>query len=139
MLSPIAFTLAPFESLTHPKEIYEISIQSLVSSSDQVSSFAYKKVAHRVKPVATTLPEDFRIICCIPSNPLETLPLLPFHPPDFIPGLRYTLERKLAMNIISFCGQRKRNWHIILLNSRSLHLPGQRMKKGSFHQITLIR
>ena len=99
MLSPIAFTSAPFESLTHPKEIYEISIQSLVSSSDQVLSFAYKKVAHQVKPVATTLPEDFRIIRRIPSNPLETLPLLPFHPSDFIPGLRYTLEHKLAMNI----------------------------------------
>jgi len=59
MLLPIAFTSAPFESLIHPKEIYEILIQSLVSFSDQVLSFAYKKVAHRVKPVTTTLPEDF--------------------------------------------------------------------------------
>jgi len=59
MLSPIAFTSAPFESLIYPKEIYEISIQSLVSFSDQVSLFAYKKVAHQVKPVATTLLEDF--------------------------------------------------------------------------------
>jgi len=87
MLSPITFTSAPFESLIHPKEIYEISIQSLASFSDQVSSFAYKKVAHRVKPVAITLPEDFRIIHCIPSNPLETLPLLPFHLPNFTLGL----------------------------------------------------
>jgi len=87
MLSPIAFTLAPFEPLTHPKEIYKISIQSLASFSDQASSFAYKKVTHQVKPVATTLPEDFQIVCRIPSDLLETLPLLPFHPPDFIPGL----------------------------------------------------
>jgi len=59
MLSPIAFTSALFESLIHPKEIYEISIQNLVFFSDQVLLFAYKKVTHRVKPIATTLPEDF--------------------------------------------------------------------------------
>ena len=99
MLSPIAFTSALFEPLIHPKEIYEISIQSLVSFSNQVSSFTYKKVAHQIKPVATTLPEDFQIVHHIPLDPLETLPVLPFHPPDFIPGLRYTLERKLAMNV----------------------------------------
>lgn len=53
-----------------------------------------KKVAHRIKPVATTLPEDFRIVRRIPSSPLESLPILPFHPPEFTPGSRYTLERK---------------------------------------------
>jgi len=99
MLSPIAFTSALFESLIYPKEIYEIFIQSLVSFSDQVLSFAYKKVAYWVKPISTTLPEDFWIIHCILSNPLKTLSLFPFHPPDFTPGLQYTLEYKLAINV----------------------------------------
>ena len=34
MLSPIAFTSIPFEPLTYPKEIYEISIQNLALCLD---------------------------------------------------------------------------------------------------------
>ena len=51
-----------------------------------IEAFAYKKVANRVKPVATTLPEEFRIVRKIPSDPLADLPVLPTKPPDFIPG-----------------------------------------------------
>ena len=61
--------------------------------------FAYKKVANRVKPVATTLPEEFRIVRKVPSNPLAELPKLPTAPPDFTPGERYTEERKNLMPI----------------------------------------
>ncbi|KAJ3564557.1 hypothetical protein NP233_g8218 [Leucocoprinus birnbaumii] len=100
MISPLSFTPTRFEPLVYPKEIYEVSLAALLSSEYlSVSSFAYKKVAHRIKPVATTLPEDFRIVRRIPSDPLETLPVLPFHPPAFTPGIRYTLERKSAMNV----------------------------------------
>ena len=59
----------------------------------------YKKVANRIKPVATTLPEEFRIERRIPEDPLANMPKLPTHPPDFEPGKRYTLERKEAMPI----------------------------------------
>ena len=62
MLSPILFTFIPFEPLVLPKDIYEISLCYLEQSLDLVSSLAYKKTANRIKPVATTLPEDFRII-----------------------------------------------------------------------------
>lgn len=62
------------------------------------STYAYKKVANRVKPVATTLPEEFRIVRKIPSDPLEALPELPTKPPEFEPGARYTQERMKAMN-----------------------------------------
>ena len=61
--------------------------------------FAYKKVANRVRPVATTLPEEFRIIRRFPSNPLADLPKLPTSPPDFTPGIRYTQERKDQMKV----------------------------------------
>jgi hypothetical protein len=57
---------------------------------------AYKKVANRIKPVATTLPEEFRIVRRIPSDPLKDLPELPMKLPEFTPGIRYTLKRKLA-------------------------------------------
>lgn len=65
---------------------------------EAVSAFAYKKVANRVKPVATTLPEQYRIQRRIPSDPLADLPTLPTHPPDFTPGVRYTEERMASMN-----------------------------------------
>ena len=64
-----------------------------------LESFAYKKVANRIKPVATTLPEEFRIVRKIPRDPLAGLPVLPKKPPEFIAGKRYTLERKEAMKV----------------------------------------
>ena len=60
---------------------------------------AYKKVANRVKPVATTLPEEFRIIRRVPSDPLANLPNLPTKPPEFKPGERYTQERMEQMQV----------------------------------------
>ena len=60
---------------------------------------AYKKVANRIRPVATTLPEEFRIVRKIPSDPLANMPVLPTHPPEFTPGVRYTQERKDRMPV----------------------------------------
>ncbi|KAF8802126.1 hypothetical protein BYT27DRAFT_7048625, partial [Phlegmacium glaucopus] len=62
-------------------------------------AFMYKKVANRIKPVATTLPEEFRIVRNIPSDPLAELPMLPTSPPEFSPGTRYTQERKESMPV----------------------------------------
>ncbi|KAJ8454616.1 hypothetical protein ONZ45_g19236 [Pleurotus djamor] len=59
----------------------------------------YKKVANRVKPVATTLPSSFRIVRRSPPDILADLKPLPTHPPDFTPGIRYTQERYDAQNI----------------------------------------
>ena len=63
------------------------------------TSLAYKKVANQIKPVAMTLPEQFRIVRRVPSDPLAELPMLPSRPPEFHPGERYMLERKEGMNI----------------------------------------
>ncbi|KIM37970.1 hypothetical protein M413DRAFT_51123, partial [Hebeloma cylindrosporum] len=59
----------------------------------------YKKVANRTRPVATTLPEEFRIVRRIPSDPLADLPILLTQPPDFEPGECYTRERMEAMPV----------------------------------------
>ncbi len=64
--------------------------------SEVAEVLAYKKVENRVKPVATTLPEHFRIERRTPSDPLAELPHLPHHPPPYSPGERYTAERKKA-------------------------------------------
>ena len=50
-----------------------------------IKSLAYKKVANKTRPIATTLPEEFRIVRRILSDPLAKLLILPTHPPDFDP------------------------------------------------------
>lgn len=59
----------------------------------------YKRVANKVKPVSTTLPEDFRIIRLEHPNPLDGMPSLPTRPPDFVPTGRFTSERRDKMSI----------------------------------------
>jgi hypothetical protein len=64
-----------------------------------VSRKKYKKVADRVRPISTTLPEQYRITRNITGNPLADLPELPTHPPEFTPGDRYTQTRHDKMKI----------------------------------------
>ena len=52
---------------------------------EALTSGAYKKVDKKVRPVPTTLPEEFRIVRRAHPNPLEHKPVLPTHPPDFEP------------------------------------------------------
>ena len=63
---------------------------------------AYKKVAKKVHPIATSLPEDFWIIWRHPEDPLLTLPPLPTHPPPFLPGTRLTQEHYDALDLNKF-------------------------------------
>jgi len=57
-----------------------------------IESLAYQKVASKMKPVTTTLPEEFRIVQRIPSDPFVDLPMVHPHPPEFDPGDCYTRE-----------------------------------------------
>lgn len=59
----------------------------------------YKPVDQKVHSVPATMPKEFRIIRKFPSDPLEDLPILPTNPPEFVPGLRYTQERKDANDV----------------------------------------
>ena len=54
----------------------------------------YKPVAQKVRPIATSLPERFRIIRNIRGDPLASIPALSPIPPPFVPTGRYTLERR---------------------------------------------
>ena len=63
------------------------------------SIFAYKKVANKVRPVATTLPENFRIIRHDHPDPLANMLPLPIHPPNFVPVGRFTRERRDEMSL----------------------------------------
>jgi hypothetical protein len=100
----VQFMHGPIENIQHVFNIEIIDGEKAGEQTIQVSEipadqYVYKKVANRVKPVATTLPEDFRIVRKFPSDPLANLPELPEHPPEFTPGRRYTVERKEAMKV----------------------------------------
>ena len=62
-------------------------------------SLLYKKVANKTRPVATTLPENFRIIRREHPDPLSTLLPLPVTPPPFTPVGRFTRERRDKMDL----------------------------------------
>ena len=54
----------------------------------------YKPVAKRTKPVAATLPEEFRATRQIVGDPLLGMPTLCTNPPDFKPTEKYTDDRR---------------------------------------------
>jgi len=71
-----------------------------------VSCFAkkYKLVALKVKLILGTLPERFRIMREIVDDPLQEIPKLPEHPPEFEPRGHYTLERKEKLDMAHEAG-----------------------------------
>ena len=80
--------------LSHPRS--PPSTRARLCSSLPVPHLAlkYKKVADRVKPVPTTLPEDYRIVRHRHPDPLADLPELPHVPPRVItPTEKFTQER----------------------------------------------
>ena len=74
-------------------------IHSLVEESYVDSVNLYKKVANKTRPVATTLPENFRIVRHEHPDPLAGMLPLPTHPPDFVPVGRLTKERRDKMTV----------------------------------------
>lgn len=68
-------------------------------SQDSSVYGAYKPVAQRVKPVPGVFPEDARVIRQFPEDPLDTLPPLTCHPPEFKPSQKLTQERMQDLKI----------------------------------------
>ncbi|KAJ3781161.1 hypothetical protein GGU10DRAFT_379826 [Lentinula aff. detonsa] len=99
--SPTAVPQSNLDYLTqyiHPiQQSNFVNIESKTNGCQQTFATTkkrYKPVAKRVQPVPATLPEKFRVIRHIPTDPLEQMPmLLPISPP-FTPTGRYTQERK---------------------------------------------
>ena len=95
---------------------------------------AYKKVDRKVRPVAASLPEDYRIIRRIPIDPLLSLPPLPPHPPDFTPGTRLTQERldDLDLNRYGFLWPEELKLLTHILRVNELGLAWTEAEKGRF-------
>ena len=97
-------------------------------------TFAYKKVANRVKPVATTMPQHARIIRRFPEDPLLTLPFLSPHPPEFTEGKRLTTERVTQLGILDnpFLWPEEQKLAAQVLRINELALAWDESEKGRF-------
>jgi hypothetical protein len=64
----------------------------------------YRKAEDRIQPIVMQLPEEFCIVCNITGDPLENIPALPMHPPNFTPSLQYMQKwhDKLQLNTDRF-------------------------------------
>ena len=94
----------------------------------------YKPVAKRIKPVPTTLPEQFRIQRRPVPNALDDIPALPTHPPDFVPSKRYTQEQKDAnkQNATGFLWPEEEKLAHELIRLQEDALAWIELEKGSF-------
>ncbi|THH06592.1 hypothetical protein EW146_g9567 [Bondarzewia mesenterica] len=97
-------TLLPLHSLISDSRIflpatlqYFPDLTHLLSTHLSFSIFAakckYKPVAQKVRPILAELPDKFRIIRNISSDPLADMPYLSPTPPPFHPFSHYTSER----------------------------------------------
>lgn len=96
--------------------------------------FLYKKVANKVKPVATTMPAHARIIRCIPEDPLQSLPLLSQNPPAFHPGSRLSQNRMDDLGVFKndFLWPEECKLAAQVLSNNELALAWDESEKGRF-------
>ena len=67
-------------------------LASVYSYDTSLHALAYKPVAKKVCAILAPLDEEFRTTRSLPDDPLSRLKPLPLHPPNFIPGVRFTQE-----------------------------------------------
>jgi hypothetical protein len=82
-----------------PIQMAAVWLSQRFAEDSFVDTYLYKKVANKTRPVATTLPENFRIIRKDHPDPLAGMLPLPTNPPDFVPVGRITRERLDQMHI----------------------------------------
>ena len=127
--------VTPSASPPRPEQIIAPHpLPPLPPSDPSVLVLKYKRVDKKIRPVAATLPEEFRTVRRIPEDPLLSLPPLPTHPPDFTPGERLMQERldELNLNADSFLWpeELKLVQHVLKLNE--LALAWTEAEKGRF-------
>ncbi|KAJ3885087.1 hypothetical protein GG344DRAFT_59747, partial [Lentinula edodes] len=104
---------------------------------DQINHvFAYRKVANKVLPVPTVMPEYAKIIRRIPEDPLLTLPTVSQHPPPFTPGTRLTQERMDALGIFKneFLWPEEKLLAAHVLMNNEMALAWNEAEKGLFRE-----
>jgi hypothetical protein len=88
------------EEVKHEKKHHQAYTPMGEKKPGVVYERKYRKAEDRIQLIATQLREEFHIVCNIIGDPLENMPVLPMHSPDFVPSLRYTQEwyEKLQLN-----------------------------------------
>jgi hypothetical protein len=96
----------------------------------------YRKAEDRIQPIAMQLPEEFCIIRNTTGDPLENIPALMMHPPDFTPGLQYTQEwhNKLQLNPDGFLWPEEEKLAHHLVREQEDCLSWVEDEKGVFRQ-----
>ena len=96
-------------------------------SSDDIptkASLKYKKVADKVRPLCQQIPEHQKSRRRFPEDPLQNLPILPFHPPEFVPTAKITAERMEMLGIDKheelLPEERKLLQYILCINEKSI-------------------
>ncbi|KIY60739.1 hypothetical protein CYLTODRAFT_324351, partial [Cylindrobasidium torrendii FP15055 ss-10] len=94
----------------------------------------YKSVDRKANPVAATLPEDAKVKRRFPENPLDTLPPLSPHPPDFLPTKRLTHERLASLGVLDnqflLPEERRLAVHVLALNADAIAFDPE--ERGTF-------
>ena len=106
------------------------------SASPALVYTMYKRVDRKVKPVPAVFPEDARVLRKFPENPLDSLPQLPTHPPDFTPDGRLTHERLEAMNINAdgFLLPEEEKLAVHVMQIHQNHFVFEDQQRGSFRE-----
>jgi hypothetical protein len=96
----------------------------------------YRKAEDRIQPIAMQLPEEFCIVHNITSDPLENIPALLTHPPNFTPGLQYMQERhdKLQLNPDGFLWPEEEKLAHYLVREQEDCLSWVEEERGEFRQ-----
>jgi transposase InsO family protein len=108
-----------------------------LASAPEVQTLKYKPVAKKIKPVAATLPEEFRTTREIIGDPLTNMPRLSPHPPSFVPTGRYTAEARDIIDMnhpgdFLLPEERKLMHHFMMLFERGF--AWDESQKGSFRE-----
>ena len=116
--------------------IQKVNKKDDISQTQTKAIYKYKTVDKKVRPVASHMPSRMKTRRRFPENPLKNLPTLPFHPPEFQPTTKVTIERmdSLAINANSdlLPEERKLLQHLLVVNERSIAF--SEMERGTFRK-----
>ena len=130
---PISHSIKQHSSHYLPSSLLKSHLPS-PAFANWFENLAYKKVENKIRPVATTLPDEYRIVRRKHPDPLHNLPPLPHHAPPFVPGKWFTEERRqaLAINSSGFLWPEEEllATHLILMHEDAF--AWNEMEKGSF-------
>src|SRR5882672_5967937 len=103
---------------------------------EALTSARYKKATNHICPVRTTLPEEYRILRRIPSDPLMSLPSLPRQPPEFVPSEKFTEERKEKMDInpSAFLWPEEEKLVLFLIKAQEAAIAWDPTERGNFRK-----